>query len=46
MDELKKLDIEIGLSISVIEIRENEPVIRELKVDVTTPQTFRLSKDV
>jgi len=46
ISSLKKLDIEIGLSINVIEIRENEPVLRELKVDVTTPQSFRLSKDV
>ena len=43
---LSKMNIEIGISSSVIETRENEPVLRELKVDVTTPQAFRLSKDV
>jgi hypothetical protein len=40
------MEIEIGISSNVIETRENEQVLRELKVDVTTPQTFRLSKDI
>jgi pyruvate formate-lyase activating enzyme-like uncharacterized protein len=43
---LKKFDIEIGLSSNVFETREGERYIRELKVDVTTPKTFRLSTDV
>ena len=43
---LKKMEIEVGISMSVLETRENEQVLRELKVDVTTPQTFRLSKDI
>jgi uncharacterized protein len=43
---LKKYDIEIGLSSNVFETRDGERYIRELKVDVTTPQTFRLSIDV
>ena len=43
---LKKLDVEIGISSNVIETRGGERVVRELKVDVTTPQTFRLSTDV
>lgn len=43
---LGKLEVEIGISSNVIETRENEPVLRELKMDVTTPQTFRLSKDI
>lgn len=43
---LKKLNIEIGISSQVIETRENEQFLRELKVDITTPQTFRLSTDV
>ena len=46
ISSLKKLEIEVGISSHVIEIRGNEQVLRELKVDVTTPQTFRLSKDV
>ena len=45
ISSLKKLDIEIGISINVIEMRENEQVLRELKVDLTTPLTFRFSKD-
>lgn len=43
---LRKMDIDIGIASSVIEMRDNEPVVRELKVDITTPQTFRLSKDI
>lgn len=44
--KLKKLDIEIGISSSVIETRDDGPIVRELKVDLTTPQTFRMSKDI
>jgi len=43
---LKKFDIEIGLSSNVFETRDGERYIRELKVDCTTPQTFRLSVDI
>ena len=43
---LKKFDIEIGLSSNAFETRDGERYIRELKVDGTTPQTFRLSVDV
>lgn len=43
---LKNMEIEIGISTQVVETRQNEFVLRELKVDVTTPQSFRLSKDV
>lgn len=43
---LNKLDIEVGISMNVLEERQGETVLRELKVDVTTPRTFRLSKDV
>jgi hypothetical protein len=43
---LKKLEVEIGISTSVIEARGSDFVFRELKVDVVTPQTFRLSKDI
>ncbi len=42
---LKQLDIEIGLSSNVMETRDGERYVRELKVDKTTPKTFRLSKD-
>lgn len=43
---LKKLDIDVGITSQVVEMRNNEPYLRELKVDVTTPQEFRLSRDV
>jgi uncharacterized protein len=43
---LNKLELEVGISTNVLEEREGETVLRELKVDVTTPQTFRLSQDV
>jgi len=43
---LKKLNVAIGISTQVIETRGDEQFMRELKVDVTTPQTFRLSADV
>jgi pyruvate formate-lyase activating enzyme-like uncharacterized protein len=46
ISSLKKFDIEIGLSSNVFETRDGERYIRELKVDVTTPQSFRLSVDV
>jgi hypothetical protein len=43
---LKKMPIEVGISTQVLEPREHESFLRELKIDVTTPQSFRLSKDV
>jgi pyruvate formate-lyase activating enzyme-like uncharacterized protein len=43
---LKNMSIVVGISSQVVETRDNEQVMRELKVDVTTPQTFRLSTDV
>jgi hypothetical protein len=45
ISSLKKMVV-VGISSHVIGTRENEPVLRELKVDVTTPQTFRLSTDI
>lgn len=46
ISSLKKLCVEVGISNQVIETRENEQFLRELKVDVTTPQKFRLSADI
>ncbi len=46
ISNLKKLNVDVGISSQVIEMREGQQFLRELKVDVTTPQTFRLSKDV
>lgn len=40
------LDIEIGISTSTLEEREDGTVLRELKVDLTTPSQFDLSADV
>lgn len=45
ISRLKKLDMEIGLASYVVEARGDEQVLRELKLDVTTPQSFRLSTD-
>ncbi|MCB8925203.1 MAG: radical SAM protein [Ardenticatenaceae bacterium] len=38
--ELVGLNIEVGLSTSTLEMRENELVVRELKVDLVTPESF------
>lgn len=43
---LNKLDIEVGISYCVYETRQGEEFLRELKVDLTTPQTFELWKDL
>jgi pyruvate formate-lyase activating enzyme-like uncharacterized protein len=43
---LKNLKVEIGIASSIIEKRGQGSVIRELKVDLTTPQQFELSIDV
>jgi pyruvate formate-lyase activating enzyme-like uncharacterized protein len=40
---LKKLEIEVGISTAIIENRDGEIVLRELRLDVTTPQMFKLS---
>ena len=41
--KLRKLDIELGIATYVLEVRGGETFLRELKVDVTTPQEFRLA---
>jgi uncharacterized protein len=40
---LKKLDIEVGIATAIIENRDGEIVLRELRLDITTPQMFKLS---
>lgn len=40
---LKKLDVEIGISTSTLEQRTGGMVERELKIDLTTPRMFKLS---
>jgi hypothetical protein len=43
---LAGLDIDIGISTSTLEMRENDLVVRELKVDLTRPQLFDAVRDV
>lgn len=43
---LEHLDIEVGISTSVVENRNGEKVVRELKVDLTNPQSFTLASDL
>lgn len=43
---LRELDIEIGLSSSVLEVRDEEPYLRELKVDLAYPRVFDFATDV
>jgi pyruvate formate-lyase activating enzyme-like uncharacterized protein len=43
---LQDLDIEVGISTSVLESREDGRYLRELKVDLTYPQIFDLATDV
>ncbi len=44
--DLTNLEIEVGISTNVLEQRAGEQVMRELKVDLTTPQVFDLSSDL
>lgn len=41
---LKELDVEVGISTAIHEVREGESVLRELKLDLTKPQWFKLSE--
>ncbi len=43
---LSGLDVEIGISTNVIEQRDGGQVLRELKLDVTTPQDFDFAADL
>lgn len=40
------VEVEIGISTSTLEERDGDTVLRELKIDLTTPQEFDLSLDV
>ncbi len=44
--QLFNLDVEIGISTSVLEQRADGQVLRELRLDLTTPQSFDYSKDI
>lgn len=41
-----RFDIEVGISTNILEERNGEIYMRELKVDVTNPLSFRLSVDI
>ena len=43
---LRDLEIEIGISTSVLESRNGDSYLRELKVDLTTPQIFDPAQDL
>ncbi|RSK27558.1 radical SAM protein [Bacillus sp. HMF5848] len=43
---LKGLSIDVGLSYNVVETRDGDQFIRELKMDLTTPDTFNIKEDV
>lgn len=43
MKWLSALDVEVGISTQVLEEREGELYLRELKLDLAAPQDFRLS---
>jgi pyruvate formate-lyase activating enzyme-like uncharacterized protein len=40
---LKRLNVQVGVSTNIMEKRNGKTYLRELKVDLTTPQDFRLS---
>ena len=46
IQDLIDLDIEIGLATSTLEMRENDLVVRELKVDLTSPRLFDAACDI
>ena len=43
---LKSIDVEIGITSSVVETRQDGEYLRELSVDLTTPKTFEYSRDI
>lgn len=43
---LKDLDIEIGISSNVMEMREDGKYLRELRIDLVYPKEFDLKKDI
>jgi hypothetical protein len=43
---LRELPLEVGISYGVLETRGRDKVLRELKVALTTPQSFDIEKDV
>lgn len=43
---LKKAEVEIGISTNILEMRNGETVLRELSIDLTTPQMFDYDRDL
>jgi uncharacterized protein len=43
---LKKLDVDVAVSWNVMEMRNGEPYMRELKLSLVHPQTFDMASDV
>jgi len=43
---LNRFDTEVGISTNILEERNGNIYLRELKINVTTPQSFRLSEDI
>ena len=43
---IRKLDVEVAISSNIIENRENEKYLRELKLDLTYPQSFHYQEDI
>ena len=43
---LSGLNLQVGISTSVVETRDGDTYLRELKLDVTTPQVFDLASDL
>ena len=39
-------DIPLGVSYCIVEIRNNEPVLREVRIDLTTPSSLDIQNDV
>lgn len=46
IQSLQDLSVEVGISSAVIEYRDGERVIRELNIELTTPQQFELAADL
>lgn len=46
VETLRDLDVEVGLSTSIMEQREDVPYVRELKVDLVRPPSFDWQQDV
>jgi hypothetical protein len=42
----RKLDIEVAISWNVLEVRNNEPYVHELKVSLAHPKSFDVASDV